>query len=70
MYYIYIENPYGIEDGWKMYYRKSGINCFDFVNSIEYASELTEEEVNEIMEYSEDYKKMYNASKMGFEIIK
>lgn len=67
MAYIYIENLYGINDGQKAYYRKQGASCFDFVNSKEYASDLTEEEAEEIMFYADWYKNQYKASAMGIE---
>ena len=41
---VFIKNLYGIQDGKKAYYRKQGIGCFDFVNSIKFASDLTKEE--------------------------
>ena len=69
MAYIYIENLYGINDGRKAYYRKQGIGCFDFVNSKEYASALTEEETEEIMSYADWYKNQYKASAMGIELV-
>lgn len=61
---VYIYNLYGIKDGKRAYYRKNGDYCFDFVNSIEFASELTEEEVNEIMEHKDWYCKQFNAEGM------
>ena len=67
MAYIYIENLYGINDGRKAYYRKQGVYCFDFVNSKEYASDLTKEEAEAIMSYADWYKNQYKASVMGIE---
>lgn len=61
---IAINNLYGIKDGHKAYYRKQGIYCFDFVNNIEYASELTQDEVDRIMKSADWYCKQYNASDM------
>ena len=65
---VFIENLYGINDGKKAYYRKLGL-CFDFVNSAQYASDLTESEVEKIMQHAEWYKAQYNASGMGIEAV-
>lgn len=67
MFYIYIENLYGINDGRKAYYRRRGIGCFDFVNSKEYASAFTKEEVYKIMAHADWYKNQYKADTMGIE---
>lgn len=67
MFYIYLENLYGIDYGRKAYYRKLGVGCFDFVNSKEYASALTKEEAEQIMSYEEWYKNQYKASAMEIE---
>lgn len=67
MAYIYIENLYGIDDGRKAYFRKQGAGCFDFVNSREYASDLTKEEAEEIMSYASWYRSQYGANTMGIE---
>lgn len=64
---VYIKNLYGINDGAKAYYRKQGSGCFDFVNSIEYASDLTESEVERIMNHAEWYKNQYKANEIGVE---
>lgn len=61
---VYIYNLYGIKDGKRAYYRKSGIFGFDFANSIEFASELTEEEANEILKHKDWYCKQFNAEGM------
>lgn len=50
---------YGLADC-SAYYRKLG-NCFDFVNSIQYASELTKEEVETVFEHKDWYLKQYAA---------
>lgn len=63
---VFIKNLYGFQDGKKAYYRKLGL-CFDFVNSIEFASDLTEAEVEKIMAHSEWYKNQYKASEIGVE---
>lgn len=60
---IKIINLYGIKDGCEAYYRKLG-DCFDFVSSIEYASDLTANEVNKVLEYRDWFLKQYNAEKM------
>lgn len=67
MAFIYIENLYGINDGRRAYYRRGGEGFFDFVNSKEYASDLTKEEAAEIMSYADWYKKQYEANAMGIE---
>ena len=64
---VYIQNLYGIKDGRKSYYRKQGIGCFDFVNSKDFASDLTKEETENILNYSEWYMKQYNADKISVE---
>ena len=46
---VYIQNLYGIKDGRKSYYRKQGIGCFDFVNSKDFAYDLTKEETEKIL---------------------
>lgn len=63
---IYIQNLYGINDGKKAYYRKSG-DCFDFVNSITYATSLTKDEADKIMLHKDYYLKQFNADTMGIE---
>lgn len=42
--YICLLNPYGNDSGMKIWYRKQGDNCFDFVSSKEFASSLTKED--------------------------
>lgn len=59
---IKMNNLYGHEDS-VAYYRKNG-DCFDFSWSIEYASDLTKEEANKIMEHEEFYCKQYGASSL------
>lgn len=68
MAFIYIENLYGINNGNRGYYRKSGDACFDFTNSKECASNLTEKEVEEIMKHADWYKNQYAASRIGIEL--
>ena len=63
---VFIKNLYGINDGRKAYYRKQG-DCFDFVNSKEFASDLTEEEVAKVMNHAEWYKNQYKANEIGIE---
>ncbi len=63
---VYIKNLYGFNDGRKAYYRKQGL-CFDFVNSIEFASDLTEEEANKVLAHGEWYKDQYKANEIGTE---
>lgn len=50
---------YGLENS-DAYYRKLGL-CFDFVNSVEHASELTADEVAKVTRHKEWYLKQYNA---------
>lgn len=64
---VFIKNLYGINDGRKAYYRKQGIGCFDFVNQKEFASDLTVDEAEQIMNHADWYKKQYNASEMTIE---
>lgn len=64
---VYIKNLYGFNDGKKAYYRKQGAYCFDFVNSIEYASDLTESEIEKIMDHADWYKNQYKANEIGVE---
>lgn len=63
---VYIKNLYGFNDGKKAYYRKLGL-CFDFVNSKQFASDLTKEEAEKVLAHGEWYKKQYNASEIGIE---
>jgi len=55
---------YHIEDGRPAYYRKQGKHCFDFVNSRQLASDLTEQEADEVLEHDAYYLNMYGASKI------
>ena len=64
---VYIKNLYGINDDRKTYYRKQGNRCFDFVNQKKFASDLTAEEVEEILAYSDFYKNAYKATEIGTE---
>lgn len=61
--YIAIKNLYDIEDEHKAWYRKLGL-CFDFVNDKKYATDLTEEEINGVLQYKEFYLNQYKASEM------
>lgn len=60
-------NPYGNDSGMKIWYRKQGDNCFDFVSSKEFASSLTKDEVLNIMRYADWYKQQYNANAIRIE---
>lgn len=64
---VFIKNLYGFKDGSKAYYRKQGVGCFDFVNDIKFASDLTEEEAKKVLERGEWYKAQYNADEIGTE---
>lgn len=63
---VYIKNLYGIKDNRKAYYRKSG-DCFGFANQKKFASDLTVEEVAEILANHDYYTKMYGADTIGTE---
>lgn len=65
--YICLLNPYGNDSGMKIWYRKQGDNCFDFVSSKEIASSLTKDEVLNIMRYADWYKQQYNANAIRIE---
>lgn len=64
---VFIKNLYGFNDGRKAYYRKQGSGCFDFVNSKEYASDLTKEEADRVLAHGEWFKNQYKASEIGTE---
>lgn len=60
---------YGLYGGMadtKCYYRKLG-DCFDFVNDIKYASDLTDDEANHIIENGDWYRDCYKAD--GIKIV-
>lgn len=65
--YICLLNPYGNDSGMKIWYRKQGDNCFDFVSYKEFASSLTKDEVLNIMRYADWYKQQYNANAIRIE---
>lgn len=65
--YVCLLNPYGI-DGMKIWYRKQGNSCFDFVSSKKFASPLTKDDVLNIMRYADWYKQQYNASAIRIEL--
>lgn len=65
--HICLLNPYGKDNGMKIWYRKQGDNCFDFVSSKEFASLLTKDEVLNIMRYADWYKQQYNANAIRIE---
>lgn len=65
--YICLLNPYGVDNGEKIWYRKQGNYCFDFVSSKKFASPLTKDEVLNIMRYADWYKQQYNASAIRIE---
>lgn len=50
---------YGLEYA-SAYYRKNG-DCFDFVRHLQYASELTKEEVETVLKHKEWYLKQFSA---------
>lgn len=61
--YIAIKNLYGINDGMKAWYRKIG-HCFDFVADKGYATDLSEEETDNVLRYKDYYLGQYKASEM------
>ena len=65
--YVCLLNPYGIDNGIKIWYRKQGNGCFDFVSSKKFALPLTKDDVLNIMRYADWYKQQYNASAIRLE---
>lgn len=63
---VFIQNLYGIKDGRKAYYRKSG-DGFDFVSDPKFATDLTQAEVNTILKHSDWYKNQFNADTIDIE---
>ena len=61
--YIKMIGLYGMENS-KAYYRKIGDGCFDFVNDKKFASDITREEAEKIMENQDWYLKQYKAEFM------
>lgn len=55
---------YGLGDNSTAFYQTVGDGCFQFVNDIKFASDLSEEEVAEVMEHEAWYCKQYRASRM------
>lgn len=62
---VVIHNLYHIE-GEKSYYRKLGM-CFDFVNSADLATDLTDEECQRIAKSAEWYCDKYGAERLTIE---
>lgn len=60
---IVIHNLHGLNNGNKAYYRKLG-DCFDFVSDKKLATDLTQQECEEIISHKEWYCEQYNASDM------
>ena len=61
--YIKMVGLYGMENH-KAYFREIGDGCFDFVNDKKFASDITREEAEKIMESQDWYLKQYNAEFM------
>lgn len=61
--YIKMIGLYGMENH-KAYYRKIGDSCFDFASDKKFASDITREEAEKIMESQDWYLKQYNAEFM------
>ncbi len=53
---------YGMD--YEAWYRKQGTECFDFVNDRKYASDLTKDEVDNILKFSDFYIKQYGAKEL------
>lgn len=64
---VYIKNLYGIKEGRKSYFKRWGTYCYQFVLKKELASDLTSEEIADLMRQKEAYLKLYNADSMGIE---
>ena len=60
---IKMEGLYHLE-GQEAYFRKIGDGCFDFASKIDYASHLTEQEVESIMKHRDWYLDQYNAERL------
>ena len=68
-YVIKLVGLYNTND-YNAYYRKQGKYCFDFVNSVQFASEfdsLYDETIESVMTYADQYLKMYNAK--GLDVV-
>ena len=46
------------------YYQAVGTYCFQFTNNKDNATDLTQDQVNSIIKYKDDYCKQYGASDM------
>jgi len=46
------------------WYQEVGTGCFQFVPTKDFASELTQEEADNVMEHADYYLKLYNAASM------
>lgn len=63
---VVLHNLYYPHSGYTSYFRKLG-DGFDFVNDPKYASDLTKQECDSIMEHEKWYCNMYSASHMTVE---
>lgn len=58
----------GLYNGnYEAWYRKQGDGCFDFVRNKKFASDMTEEECQDVINHKEFYFKQFNASGMVIE---
>ena len=54
---------------YKAYYRKQGLYCFDFVTKKDLATDLTQQECDNIIKNSNYYLDMFGAKKMYVENV-
>ena len=68
--FVVMHNLYGIKDKndeRKVWYKNVGSGCFGFVGDKKYASDMTKEECEKVIQSSDYYCKMFNASHMSIE---
>ena len=63
---VAIVNLYNVKDGRMAYYRKQGDSGFSFCWNIKYATRLTKQEKDNVLEHEEWYLKQFGADKMNF----
>ena len=68
MKYIYIKNLYHTKNGSKAYMIKRGI-CFDLTYNKGFASQYTDEEVENILKGKDYYLNIYGANEMATEEV-
>ena len=62
--FVKMTGLYQIDDGKPAYFRKPGVGCFDFVNDKAFASDLTEDEADNVLKHGAWYLKQFNAMKI------